>query len=254
MTENKKRYSWRKIINPWRKIREKLYILKNEQKSVNELSYMLHTELPPQPFQGNPDAPIWFLALNPGYSKQTDKYPESDADYYKNHKDRREAMLAQLTFSPPKEKNHWHYVLDNEDGNYSKKWFMDHFIKNRDMGLDVGNIDKNIFILQAFGYASDTFNGNLNKMVKSFPHMVYAQNLARWGLAHDRKIVIARCKDYWLDILRKSEYFSEKKENIYFLSSPQNISFSAGNIINWYEHQLLKENSAAKLRVIIKNQ
>ena len=38
MTENKKRYSWRKIINPWRKIREKLYILKNEQKSVNELN------------------------------------------------------------------------------------------------------------------------------------------------------------------------------------------------------------------------
>lgn len=239
--------------NPWKKIQEPYYILEDEKEAAQNKQYKIHTELPPQPFQGNPEAPIWVLSLNPGYSEKTDKYPVPDVEYYKNHEERKKAMLLQLTFSQPAENNHWHYVLDNEDGNYSKKWFMDHFIKNRDMGLDIGNIDKNIFILQAFGYASDTFNGNLNKMVKSFPHMVYAQNLARWGLAHDRKIVIARCKDYWLDILRKSEYFSEKKENIYFLSSPQNISFSAENIVNWNEYQQIKKKSADGLKKIIKN-
>ena len=240
--------------NPWAAIKDGNYVLENEKDAAKHEQYQFHTDLPPQPFQGNPEAPIWVLSLNPGYSEKTDKYPVPDVEYYKNHEERKKAMLLQLTFSQPAENNHWHYVLDNEDGNYSKKWFMDHFIKNRDMGLDVGNIDKNIFILQAFGYASEKFNGNLNTMVKSVPHMTFAQELARWGLKNGKKIVIARCKDYWLDILRKSEYFSEKKENIYFLSSPQNISFSAENIVNWYEYQLLKENSAAKLQVIIKNQ
>ena len=237
--------------NPWAAIKDGNYVLENEKDAAKHEQYQFHTDLPPQPFQGNPEAPIWILMLNPGYSEKTDQYPVSDADYYKKHDDRRKAMLAQLTFSPPKEKNHWHYVLDNEDRNYSKNWFKEHFFK--DMGIDENNVDKNIFILQACGYASEKFNGNLNKMTKSFPHMEYAQELARWGLKNGKKIVIARCKDYWLNVL-EAEKYPENFNNIYFFSSPRNISFSAGNIINWYESQLLKENSAAKLQVIIKNQ
>ena len=237
--------------NPWAAIKDGYYVLENEKDAAKHEQYQFHTDLPPQPFQGNPDAPIWILALNPGYSEKTDKYPVPDAEYYKNHDERRKAMLDQLKFQ--KSGDHWHYVLDNEDGNYSKEWFKEHFIKKKDMGLDENNVDENIFILQAFGYASEKFNGNLNKMVESFPHMNFAQELARWGLKNGKKIVIARCKDYWLNVL-ETEKHPENFNNIYFFSSPRNISFSAGNIINWYEYQLLKENSAAKLQVIIKNQ
>ena len=253
MTENKKRYSWRKIINPWRKIREKLYILKNEQKSVNELSYMLHTELPPQPFQGNPDAPIWILALNPGYSEKTDKYPVPDVWYYKNHEERRKAMLNQLKFK--KSGKHWHYVLDNEDGNYSKEWFKKHFFK--DMGIDENNVDKNIFILQALGYASESFNGDLNKITEAFPHMRFAQKLARWGLRHGKKIVIARSNEYWQNILKIDRKNKKIQQNVYFLSSYMNIVFTSNNILNWAKEQAgmpreqNKSESAAELKKII---
>ena len=96
--------------NPWAAIKDGNYVLENEKDAAKHEQYQFHTDLPPQPFQGNPEAPIWILMLNPGYSEKTDQYPVSDADYYKKHDDRRKAMLAQLTFSPPKEKNHWHYA------------------------------------------------------------------------------------------------------------------------------------------------
>ena len=238
--------------NPWAAIKDGNYVLENEKDAAKHEQYQFHTDLPPQPFQGNPEAPIWILMLNPGYSEKTDQYPVSDADYYKKHDTRREAMLNQLTFASPAQTNHWHYVLDNSENNFSRKWFEDHFF-NKDMGITADNVDNKIFILQACGYASEKFNGNLNTMVKSFPHMKFAQELARCGLKNGKKIVIARCKDYWLNVL-EAEKHPENFNNIYFLSSPQNISFSAGNIVNWYEYQLLKENSAAKLQVIIKNQ
>lgn len=230
--------------NPWEKIKDKCYVLENEKKAAPNEQYQFHTDLPPQPFQGNPEAPIWILMLNPCYSKD-------DKEYYEKETERKEAMLNQLSFTPPKEENHWHYVLDNSENNFSRKWFEDHFF-NKGLGITADNVDNKIFILQAVGYASEKFNGNLNKMVESFPHMKFAQKLARWGLNHGKIIVIARCKDYWLNVL-EAEKHPKNFNNIYFFSSPQNISFSAGNIVNWYEYQLLKENSAAKLQVIIKN-
>ena len=123
--------------NPWAAIKDGNYVLENEKEAAQNKQYKFHTDLPPQPFQGNPDAPIWILALNPGYSEKTDKDPVPDVWYYKNHEERRKAMLNQLKFK--KSGKHWHYVLDNEDGNYSKEWFKKHFFK--DMGIDENNVE-----------------------------------------------------------------------------------------------------------------
>ena len=229
--------------NPWHDIKSKNYILKDEKDAAGNEQYQFHTDLPPQPFQGNPKAPIWILMQNPCYS-------EDDEKYYGGDTDRCTAILNQLKFK--KSGEHWHYVLDNAKNNFSRKWFEDHFF-NKDMSITADNVDDKIFILQAVGYASEKFNGNLNKMANDFPHMKFTQELARWGLNHGKIIVIARCKDYWLNIL-EAEKHPKNFNNIYFFSSPQNISFSTGNIVNWHEYQLLKENSAAKLQVIIKNQ
>jgi hypothetical protein len=249
-----KRKSWRKIRNPWKKIKDKCYVLENEKEAAQNEQYQFHTDLPPQPFQGNPEAPIWFLALNPGYSEETAKYPVNDVAYYRSHSDRRRAMLGQLKFK--KKGKHRHYILDNEDVNYSKDWFKEHFFK--DMGLDEKNVDDKIFILQAFGYASEKFNGNLNTMVKSFPHMVYAQKLARWGLNHGKIIVIARSCTYWQNVLEIEKKHQEIQKNVYFLSSNMNIVFSSNNILNWAKEQSNvpreqnKKESVEKLKEIIK--
>lgn len=232
--------------NPWATIKDRSYVLENEKNAAGNEQYKFHTDLPPQPFQGNPDAQIWILMLNPCYSLDDEKY-------YNNEENRLNAMLNQLTFSEPETGNHWHYVLDNAENNFSRRWFEKRFITNKDMGITADNVDQKIFILQACGYASEKFNDNLHKMVKYFPHMEYAQKLARWGLNYGKRIVIARCKDYWLNVLDAKKH-PENFNNIYFFSSTQNLSFSAGNIVNWYEYQLLKENSAAKLQVIVKNQ
>ena len=228
--------------NPWDKLAEACYVLDNENDVAGNKEYDLHTDLPPQPFQGNPKAPVWILLLNPGYNKD-------DKIYYSENKDRRAAILAQLKFKKIAEK-HWHYVLDNEENNPSRQWFEKHCL-NEGMGITADNADDKIFILQALGYASEKLDGNLSKMANSFPHMLFAQKLARWGLKNGKKIVIARCKYYWLDVL-DAEKHPENFHNIYFLSSPHNVSFSAGNIVNWYKYQQLKENSAAKLQLAVK--
>jgi hypothetical protein len=76
------------------------------------------------------------------------------------------------------------------------------------MGLTLENVDKKIFILQACGYASEKFNGDLKKMTTDFPHMKFAQELARWGLRNGKKIVIAR--QALLDWLSKGENNGKK--------------------------------------------
>lgn len=242
--------------NPWAAIKDGSYGLENEKDAAGNEQYQFHTDLPPQPFQGNPEAPIWILMLNPCYSKD-------DKEYYEKETERKEAMLNQLSFTPPKEENHWHYVLDNSEKNFSRKWFDERFIKNKDMGITADNVDDKIFILQACGYASEKFDSDLNKMTKSFPHMRFAQELARWGLRHGKTILIARSRKYWLEVLQsamKEKNFSD----IYCFCSYLNLSFSSGNIISYErvkkgwnskdEYRKFKQESAQELKKIIENQ
>lgn len=239
--------------NLWAAIKDGDYVLKNEKEKA-EL-YGFHIDLPPQPFQGNPEAPIWILMLNPCYSKD-------DKEYYETERKRKNAILNQLKFE--KNGNHWHYVLDNAKNNFSRDWFEKRFITNKDMGLTLENVDKKIFILQACGYASEKFNGDLKKMTTDFPHMKFAQELARWGLANGKTIVIARSKDYWQNVLNIEIKSENIRKNVYFLCSYLNLSFSSGNIISYEKYKcgwkskkeycMFKQESAQELKNIIENQ
>lgn len=246
--------SWKNIRNPWTKIKKGCYVLNREKDAAGSQKYKFQTALPPQPFQGNPAAPIWILMLNPCYS--TD-----DKEYYEKNAERRQAILGQLKFR--KRAKHFHYVLDNAEDNFSRQWFENRFLKNKDMGLTADNVDKKIFILQACGYASEKFNGDLKNMVKDFPHLEYAHKLARWGLRNGKTIVIARSRKYWQEVLQPAMKEGNTSK-IYFLCSYLNISFSFGNIISYKrftevrhnkkEYSKAKVESAQELKDIIENQ
>ena len=87
--------------------------------------------------------------------------------------------------------------------------------------------------------------------------MRFAQKLARWGLRHGKKIVIARSNEYWQNILKIDRKNKKIQQNVYFLSSYMNIVFTSNNILNWAKEQAgmpreqNKSESATELKKII---
>ena len=105
--------SWRSIKNPWAGKFEKndeVFVFAEDRAPVENYNAkktenLIHQENPPQPFQGTPDAEVWFLVLNPGYD-------ESDTVFYSDRArpDRRDAILRQLAFEQPDKNHYWHKV------------------------------------------------------------------------------------------------------------------------------------------------
>jgi hypothetical protein len=64
-----------KRVNPWRAISQRPYILPGDEpameafgRKARKAEHQVDLNVFPEPFVGNPDAPIWLLNLNPGLS------------------------------------------------------------------------------------------------------------------------------------------------------------------------------------------
>ncbi len=200
----------------------------------------MHTEIPPQQWQGNTDAPLWVLLTNPGYDSE-------DSRFYKLAENR-EAPLAQLQFQCLKGK-HWHYVLNDEhqkwikeDGSersYSWTWFYNRFVNPVKNALKYKKekeafdwLDKNVFLLQTYGYAS------VESTDKDFPLRFHSQSrfirkLLHWGVDNKKCMYIVRSEvlwRYWLDEENELSTQMLKDKQLIINNFPRN-SYLPQNII-----------------------
>lgn len=117
--------SWRDIPNPWKELpltEQSDFYLPNEKNDNYSQT------IPPQPYQGTPDAKIWILLANPGFKDKDDitEDMESDIDFFKQHKD---LVLKQLIFEQTKNGGYYNFVLNPGLEKYcGRKWFLDRFI------------------------------------------------------------------------------------------------------------------------------
>ena len=189
----------------------------------------LHLEIPPQPWQGNPDAKMWILLTNPGYNPLDSQFYSTSAH--------REATLSQLQFKCSGE--HWHYVVnpeyrkwksEDDKDNYSWTWFRDRFVKQVKKVLRIRDdekafqfLDENIFLLQSFGYASEGSQGDL------FPLRFHSQarfirKLLKWGVDNGKSMYIMRSDaiwQYWLDDEKDICAQLEKDNRLFINPSPR---------------------------------
>lgn len=229
---------------------------------------LIQTHLLPQPFIGNPEAPIWILTQNPGYS-EIDLYDmlgkkEEIEDWRKKEKvalheeteskesleKRQELLLNQLRFEAPRS----FYVLDNcfktikeHAGNKSfggYEWW-----NKRLLQCDLCNGNKDMlskfFVLEFFPYHSRNFSETLSKT--EVAHSKFWKELVSYAL-DQKKLLLCRGKKVFEEI-KKLPNVQNCMENILFFISVQNVAVSSNNLISWSEQEKGKKQAAELIKV-----
>lgn len=205
--------------------------------------------IPPQPFQGDPDAAIWVLLANPRY-QEMDAAAEKqivlgDKSLFRNSRNRM-TCIDQLSFKKT-EGRFCNYVLNHEFNNYyGRNWFFDHFtgkykllsnareleFRSRNPEDPAENhfldrLDERFFLLQVHGYASKEYDDS-----DYFPHMEYNKALLRWGIGAGKVILIARSIRYWQKVIESMEHDDAK---IFVMLNYRNSSFTRNNLVRYDE-------------------
>lgn len=233
---------WQEIDNPWAEqakewltLLPKTYILHGEEKAVEAFNEKyrgkdceLQLQLPPQPFQGTPDAKIWVLLQNSGYTPEPTDTMDSDAVTF-GKSAYRKACLQQLFFERV-DGGYFNYVLNpGFERCFGKQWFEQHFkIKSTKLN-DARATDERFFLLQTFGYAS--IKGGIPK---GLLHTQYNKELLKWAVQNGKIIVFARCLDYWVKVVGEM-WIDEHPEQFFCMASPISGVFSSNNLLLYHD-------------------
>jgi len=210
--------------NPWLQLsKESPFILPCDKEAINIFNNKKHdtpfeiilNEMP-SPYIGNPEAPIVFLNLNPGYSPD-----ESLSPKISHFREVARANLLYQFYDYP------FYVLDPSlKGTPSGyEWFSQKFGHLlRAVNMSPMDISKKIFLVEYFPYKSRQCSLKWKKEI--LPSQKYAISLVEKAIARQAMIVIMRGEGPWLNaVLTLKEY-----SNRYTLHNPQNVTISENNL------------------------
>jgi len=215
--------------NPWEEIclQKGTYVLQQDYPELQKFNDRLadhserkiHFEYLPEPFLGDPDAPIVLLNLNPGYDV-------SDLVWH-NKQLFRELSCRNLRH----EKTEYpFYLLDPRlEGSGGSSWWKAK-LREPIESTSLQKVANNFFCIELFGYHSKKYGFN-NRFIDS---QRYALELLRKILADEDKLIIGmRSKRLWENALKQDENVVPKRfEDIPFLKSPQNPCISRNNCPN----------------------
>ncbi len=255
------------VDNPWSKmfVDGKFVLSQEEEEAIGKFNiakaeeYRLQTDIPPQPYQGTPNANIWVLLGNPCFD-------ETEKAFYR-HENGKKFCIDQLVFQEKSKDCFANYVLDQDFNNrYAKDWFLSRFvgkdkllssenekemIENNRFSVEghkvLHEIDMRFFLLQIHGYASKAFHESA-----CFPHMAYNKALLQWGINAGKVIVIARCISYWKKVIESMDHDDTK---IFVLLNNRNSHFTSNNLVRyaeWKQSQLILTTAKSKVEQDLK--
>lgn len=244
---------WRNILNAGQSgefiLKADADVIASYNRECRKEENRVQTNLLPQPFIGNPEAPIWILNQNPGYC-EIDHYemlgekteiqewmnknnitlrPETeDKDSLKK---RQKMILDQLTFEKPID----FYILDDDFDTIEykgKKLFGGYNWWNKKLlQTNLCNGDKkmlsNFFVLEFFPYHSGKFSKKLSNT--EVVHSIIWKELVSYALKR-KKLLICRGEKN-IKGIQSSLDFAGNSENVLCFSSPQNVTVSMNNLI-----------------------
>jgi len=214
--------------NPWKSLpNHEPYILPQEEIVVNEFNtkvtpeYQVKTELFPEPFTGNVNAPIYLLNLNAGYN-ENDLFWHSKSSFNSSIKSTllHEKLDYPFYFLNPKFKESpggiwWRQKL--------KKLITD---------STLNAVSNNIFCVEYFPYHSKSYK-DMPKRIS--PELLssqnYSINLVREALKRNVIIIIMRSSKKWLSAIPELE----GKKNVFELKNPQNVCITPNNLDGYNE-------------------
>jgi hypothetical protein len=188
----------------------------------------------PSPYIGDPESPVVFLNLNPGYSPEESRNPKISLF----REVARANMLHQFVDYP-------FYVLDPSlKGTPSGyEWFSQKFgpllRAARTKGMNPVDVSKKIFLVEYFPYKSQQcaskWKGDILLSQK------YAVSLVEKAINRQATVVIMRSEKPWLNAVPSLENY----QNRYTLHNPQNVTISENNL-GWKGFQSVIESLTHK--------
>jgi hypothetical protein len=205
--------------NPWRQLPNKFpFVLSQEAQLIEQFNstaidrFKVHLEILPEPYLGNPDAPVVLLGLNPGFK-------ESDIE---QHRDARFAALsrANLLHEPAE---YPFYLLDPTIDR--TKWWER---KLRCLIEQFGclKVAREVFCVEFFPYHSRRFR----QAKVCVPSQQYSFSLVKRAISRGAVILQLRGNNYWLrNVPELAKY------QVYRPNSVQNPSISPRNFPEGYK-------------------
>ncbi len=208
----------------------------------------LRLNLPPQPFIGNPEAKMWIVQFNPGYSRTIDSYDYlgiddlSENDYHKNRnvnsclRERLELVCRQYNFEQsefyPLNAMFHTFRSGFRDGRGTFLWYEKNLFNNDDsLFASIGRefrhkfASENIFALEFFPYHSKSFGGmNFFSFLPSFK---FWRSLMHYAFTHEKIVVcqgLGASKSLTSAAIRSVDGYSNAKDEgyIYKIVSSEN--------------------------------
>lgn len=183
------------VANPWEAIIKKSdsFILDEDRSLIDKFNakaspkYKIQTDLPPEPYVGNPhSADIFLLALNPGYKGD-------EQTYLTGNPEMKQALLDNLT----------HQILDYPLFFLNEKflaspgagwWFRILKAVIKEIGDDKILLSQKICELQLFPYHSEKYK-HIGSVVSSQEYTFY---LLRRALRNNKLVILLRSERLWL--------------------------------------------------------
>ena len=210
-------------INPWLSLskEDNRVIASCDKPVLDKLSFSnltkLCLELHPEPFVGDPDAAVYLLTGNPGFSDQdncffcldtlptilTDVYSHKNKDFFwidPKYKIEAECPRSKRTIVHPGQE-YWQKRL-------------------RELTRVLGRTPR-LFELEYYPYHSKDF---YSFMMEPLPSFEYTKQLVKKAIKEKKTIFILRHKKEWLAAI------PELKNNYHTLTSPRNTYMTSGNM------------------------
>jgi hypothetical protein len=203
--------------NPWRHLPKRApYLLKIDEKEILEFNKSasknkkIRLQILPEPFLGDPSAPVVILNLNPGY-KQANIRQHKNKQFQRLSRRNLRHLPAQFPF----------YLLDPSIDR--TKYWEQKLARLIDAVADEGQrlVAHGVFCVEYFPYHSRKFGARK----VTVPSQQYSFALVRNAMAHRAVIIVMRGRKKWFaEIPKLSRY-----RNLYMVRSVQNPTISPRN-------------------------
>jgi hypothetical protein len=180
------------------------------EKRKNGHLFTLSTKREPQPYFGNPDAPVLLLYANPVINPDRD-WEESTEGYSllldkaRKHEDIDENFLFL----------HSAYV-----GRFGYDWWMS-TLKNVIQDVGLKSIHQNVFSVELFAYASLKFQGPKELI----PTQEYTRWLVQKAISNHATVMLGRAKREWIQLVPELQGY----KHVFELKNPQQKRITPGN-------------------------
>lgn len=187
--------------NPWHHLPDRAPFVLPEDESVIQTfnegvseKYQFHNDILPEPFVGDPNAPVVLLSNNPGYKPERVRH-KLEPRFMARMRDNlihRPSDYPFVFFAPDIDESHqvwWNHKL---------KGLLDYFESEK---LARSILARSIFVVEHFPYSSERYRG----WKKLLPSKAQEYNISLVEKAIERKaiIVLMRGKSRWLKAVRQ---------------------------------------------------